>query len=91
MSRFRLPRRRPGDKTNEEIERDRRAAAYQRALRAAQESPVLAEMAGGLPDDPRAAAERLRAVQASLAERAGPAIMGEVREATYDALIGKAD
>lgn len=86
--RWKLPRRRPTDKTAEEIAEQRRAAAYAKAHREALSAPLLPEQLAGLPRDPRLTPERLRAIQAAFGERVGREVMGDVREATHDFLVG---
>lgn len=75
MSRFKLPKRRPEDRTPEETYIE----AHQRAL----DSPLLPEQVPGLPSDPKAAAERLKAIQAATENRAGLATMGLIKEIAH--------
>lgn len=71
MSRFRLPRRDPSDRTPDE----RYLEAHQRAL----DSPLLPEQLAGLPDDQVGASDRLKAIVERTEARAGEAVMDVIK------------
>jgi hypothetical protein len=80
MSRFKLPRRDPSDRTPEELAATERTAAYRKSLRAAQDNPCLPEQLAGLPGDQRGAAIAMRAVVDSFGDRVGGETLQLVQE-----------
>lgn len=62
---------------------DDQEIAYQKAHADALASPLLPEQVPGLPSDPVAAAEHLRAVQIATEERAGPEIIGLIKDIAH--------